>query len=401
MHDAKSGGAAGVPREMAWCMTVLQPGRSVRLLLFYRRMLDGLELLDPARLPPGRKAGVAVAISVLATGLRYALDPVLPAGLPFITYFPSVILISMLCGAGAGAVASLALGVLGLWLFGIPGGLGGPVLYATALAAFVLIAGLCVAAVDLMHRALRRAEAARAEAARLARSRDLMFRELQHRISNNLSVIAGYLSVQRRRLSDPQARQALEEANARISVVAQLQRLLHDPSDENVRVSCFMAKAAAEMLAAAGAAGRITLTVEDADVRVWAADAIPLGLIATEMIANAVEHGFADGMPGRIGIAVERIGPDHGRLTVQDNGRGLPEGFDLESGSGLGLTVARGFAAQIGGCIRLCRRDTGGTSAEVEFRCRGVPDPSPDPETQTARTVTGPGRAAGRVAAAA
>ena len=103
MHDAKSGGAAGVPREMAGCMTVLQPGRSVRLLLFYRRMLDGLELLDPARLPPGRKVGVAVAISVLATGLRYALDPVLPAGLPFITYFPSVILISMLCGAGAGA----------------------------------------------------------------------------------------------------------------------------------------------------------------------------------------------------------------------------------------------------------------------------------------------------------
>jgi two-component sensor histidine kinase len=333
----------------------------------------------------------------VATVLRYLISPVLPPGLPFVTYFPSVVLIGVFCGALLGAVSTLLLGLAGIVLFSIPEGLGSLGLYAWGYAFFVIVSGIGVVSVDAMHHAVRRAEIAREEAARHAAARDLMFSELQHRVSNNLAVIAGYLAAQRRRLTDPAARDALEEANARIKTVAQLQRLLHDPSQQRIKVSCFVAQAAAEMLSTAGASKKIGLSVAGAPVEVDARDAVPLGLIATEMIANAIEHGFGEGGSGDIIITVEAAGPGRGRLRVRDGGKGLWQGFDLSAASGLGMTVAAGFAQQLEGRIDLQNAEGGGAVATIEFRAitPGMVDaPAASDKTATAQTVSGPGRAA-------
>lgn len=62
-------------------------------------------------------------------------------------------------------------------------------------------------------------------------------------------------------------------------------------------------------------------------------------------------------------------GPEAGRafLEIRDDGRGLPDGFDVERTGSLGLTIARQFAEQLGGTLAMERRPEGGTEARLEF----------------------------------
>ncbi len=177
------------------------------------------------RLPLWRQWPVAQSAATLALvgfslGVRVAVDHVVPPGFPFVTFFPAVILSAFLFGICNGCMAAILCGVAAWWFFIAPasnyvltpGGLAAMLLYC-----FVVVTELCV--IYLMqkaHGALVR-ERARCEA--LATSREIMFNELQHRVSNNLQVAAGLMSLQRRRITDPDAIAALDEAIRRLGTI--------------------------------------------------------------------------------------------------------------------------------------------------------------------------------------
>jgi two-component sensor histidine kinase len=86
------------------------------------------------------------------------------------------------------------------------------------------------------------------------------------------------------------------------------------------------------------------------------------------LLANTLEHGFPGDRAGQIGVSLAATS-EEGRalLLIRDNGKGLPDGFDIEQARSLGLSIARQFAKQLGGTLVMERRPEGGTEARLEF----------------------------------
>jgi two-component system, sensor histidine kinase PdtaS len=324
--------------------TTDQPGRATS-----RPILDRISDATIAPRSPVIRWAFAAAAFVVATALRFVLDPYLPEGFPYLTFFPAIALTAFLTGSVPGSVVA-ALGFVVAWYFFIPPYRSFAIQPQTALALllFALVVTIEIGLVHMMRRALRRLAAAEAAAQGTARSSSLMFAELQHRVSNNLAVVSSLLAMQRRQVSDPDAARALEGAVARVNVVSRLSRLLHDPQAQAVDFGAFLRAMIPDAVEASGIGDRVTVTVAAEPVILPADKAVPLGLVATELLSNALEHGFPEGRRGRIQVSLTETSPDSALLVIRDDGAGLPDGFDLERTRSLGLMIARQFAGQIG-----------------------------------------------------
>ncbi|MFL1460870.1 sensor histidine kinase [Roseococcus sp. DSY-14] len=327
-----------------------------------------LQTLAEVALRPRRAAfrwGFATAAFVLALGLRLWLDPVLPPGFPFLTFFPAVILTAFLCGVKAGSAVAVA-SFLAAWWFFIPPFASFTFTAASlvALGFFAAIAAVDILLIHVMTRALERVQEERERNRRLAESRQALFTEMQHRVSNNLLTMASLLAIQTRGVTDPAARRALEEAQRRLQLVSRIHRQLHDPDLAAVEMPPFLHALTADVLEAAGAA-EVRWEVRAAPLSLPAERAIPLALVTAELVANALEHGFAGGgRPGTLLVALEAVA-GRAELRVHDDGAGLPAGFRAEESRSLGLTVVRQLAAQLGGEFSL--HDAAGTEARLRF----------------------------------
>lgn len=301
---------------------------------------------------------------VVATLLRMILDPYLPAGFPFLTYFPAVALTAVLAGTRPGLVLA-TLCYLGSWYLFIPPYrslvLDGP--SAIALALYGVVVGTELSLVYIMRRALKRLAAAEAAAREQARSRTLMFQELQHRVSNNLAVVGSLLHLQRRSVKDADAAHALEASAARVNVVSRLNRLLHDPQAQQIDFGAFLRAVVPDAVAAAGTGDRVKVSVTAEPVVLPADKAVPLGLVATELLSNALEHGFPKGGRGNVRVSLE-AGEGRAQLAIRDDGAGLPQDFDLDRSRSLGLQIARQFAGQLGATLSIT--DEGGVVSRLE-----------------------------------
>ncbi|MFC2158327.1 sensor histidine kinase, partial [Acidobacteriota bacterium] len=101
------------------------------------------------------------------------------------------------------------------------------------------------------------------------------------------------------------------------------------------------------------------------DISINVNQAIPLGLIVNELITNALKHAFPGGKKGRIRISLKLNKNKERVLTVSDDGIGLPQNFDLESTTTLGMVIVNDLVKQID--ARLIIRKSRGTAFTVIF----------------------------------
>ena len=331
-------------------------------------VLESISRWNPALIPLPVRLALAALAGVLAIGLRILVDDDLPVGFPFVTIFPVVILVAFFLGTPAGLGVSLVGGMAAWYLFIPPfGSLASGWDTLVALIFYAFIVATEIGLIHLAQRALRALEAERQANALLAEQRKLMFHELQHRVSNNLATVSGLLKLQRRMVDDDGAGAALDDSVRRIDLVARLMRHLHDPEGQTVDMARFLTEAGRDMLESGGAVGRVALKVAAEPLLVGPEVSVPLGLIATELVANTLEHGFPDEAGGEIRVSLATAEPGRARLRILDDGRGLPEGFDIARTRSLGLSIARQFAKQLGGTLEMERRPEGGTEARLEF----------------------------------
>lgn len=316
----------------------------------FGRKLEHLPLL-------GKRRAVAYAITLgfcaFAWWLRLVLDPLFPPGFPYLTFFPAVILASFLFGRGPGLVAALLCGLLA-WYFFIPPFHSFALGRGTGVALFFYVG---VVAVDIllvhwMQVANARLAAERERNARLAARTEILFEELQHRVSNNLQMVGAMLSLQRRAVADGEAKRAIGEAAAKLQLIGRIQRRLYGSRGEPLALDAFVTALVEDLAESAGKPG-IRHVVEANSALLLPPDrAIPLALIVAEAIANAVEHGFADRETGSIVVRVFT----HDSLlslTIHDDGRGVPATFDVAAVGSLGLRIARSLAQGMGAELRI------------------------------------------------
>jgi two-component system, sensor histidine kinase PdtaS len=205
---------------------------------------------------------------------------------------------------------------------------------------------------------------------RLLVSKDATIREIHHRVKNNLQTVSSLLRLQGRRLESPEAKAAIDEAVRRIRSIALVHEILSRGQGDDVSFAEVVQPIVDMVSEALVAPDRpITFQVVGQGPRLQASMASSLAVVLTELLQNAVEHGYPPGSTGGT-VTIELVtSPIELVVRVHDDGVGLPAGFDPERSSGLGLTIVRTLAfGDLGGRVFLRPTDgTGGTGAVAEL----------------------------------
>jgi two-component sensor histidine kinase len=177
---------------------------------------------------------------------------------------------------------------------------------------------------------------------RLLLSKDATIREIHHRVKNNLQTISSLLRLQARRLTHPEAIAAVGESVRRIRTIALVHEALsREPGDDVTFIEIVrpLLRLADEGLQSPDRPVRFT--VQGDGGRIPAAIATPLSVVLTELLQNAVDHGFPEGSGGgSVVVHLQNTGREL-HLTVVDDGRGVDGSFRLDDATGLGLSIVR------------------------------------------------------------
>ncbi|HEY2773220.1 MAG TPA: histidine kinase dimerization/phosphoacceptor domain -containing protein [Candidatus Binatia bacterium] len=180
--------------------------------------------------------------------------------------------------------------------------------------------------------------------------KEILLREIHHRVKNNLQIISSMLSLQSDRSSDDEMRQVFHESEIRIRAMALVHEQLYRSGDlSRVDLARYLETLARQVIRYFGRDDcHVDVRVAEAVREVSVDQAIPIGLIVNELVANAVKHGFARLRSGC--ITVELTGSDQSRtLVVSDDGSGFPGELDLAASESLGLKLVQALVEQLGG----------------------------------------------------
>jgi two-component system, sensor histidine kinase PdtaS len=190
-------------------------------------------------------------------------------------------------------------------------------------------------------------------------TKDATIREIHHRVKNNLQTVAALLRLQARRIGSASGREALEEAVRRVGAIAVVHETLSQTYEEEVEFDAVADQLLAlvrEVGTESAAAGGVRLRRTGSFGTVGSDVATPLAMVLTEVLQNAMEHGFPDGRAGTIEVTASRT-PAGLEVRVTDDGVGLPPGFDPEASSSLGLSIVRTLIGELAGSLQMDRRE--------------------------------------------
>jgi two-component system, sensor histidine kinase PdtaS len=314
-----------------------------------------------------RHAG-GLGVFAAALSLRFQIDGALPEGFPFLTFFPAVVVTAFVLGTGP-AIVSAALGLLASWYFFIQPFESFAISGATALALgfYIFMATVSIAIIDRLNHAKIRLQMERETAMRLADENQTRFAEAHHRIGNNLQAISSLLIIQSRSISDPAAKRALMDSVQRIGAIADIQRQFNDMRDQgglfDQRFVMDLAKSTIEL---ADLGDKFDLTVDIDGVTLDPVKLTAVALVMLECVNNSLEHAVPPNGKCMLHIALKNHENQGWKvLTITDNGPGVPESFDLETTSSIGMKVISAFSHQIKGNFSI--RKNGGTVCRLEF----------------------------------
>ena len=185
-------------------------------------------------------------------------------------------------------------------------------------------------------------------------TKDATIREIHHRVKNNLQTVAALLRLQARRMESTSARSALEEAVRRVGSIAIVHETLSQAVEENVDFDEIADRLGSMVTEVSAVGDSVRVRREGAFGVLNSGAATALAMVLTEVLQNAVQHGYSGDSPGGTIVVSPRrlVGRLH--VTVDDDGRGLPDGFDLDAATNLGLSIVRTLVeSELGGQLTL------------------------------------------------
>lgn len=196
----------------------------------------------------------------------------------------------------------------------------------------------------------------------------VLLQEVHHRVKNNLQIISGLIKMQSRTINDPSAKESLKSCENRIMTLAMVHEALYRSEDlSEISAREHFSNLAGNLVDSLTHAGlmKIKLDLDIRDVSLPINIAIPCSLIINEVLSNSIKYAFAGRDSGALSVVFR---PENGGyfLSVSDDGVGVPEDFDLENASSLGLRLVRRLATQqLGGTVEI--RANKGTSFIFRF----------------------------------
>lgn len=304
--------------------------------------MENLLLLLPDR---PQSVVVRYLLTTLIVGICFLLQVGVEMQSGFFGFFlllPGIFIASLIFDRGSGfyaTVLSTALSVLVLMRPG--GGFGLLSQHLVPLVLFLLI-GLGLATVsEGLRKALERA-------VRAERVKDLALYELNHRIRNDLAMMASVLELQTRAQTDPGAKAAFRSAVGRIHVIANAHdHLLPRDDQSSIDMKEYLTDCCRHLADTLRDVRPIAVNVEADPIYLPSDKAVPVGLMVNELATNAFKYAFPDDRAGTITVRFRNRSDRELELVVEDNGKGCPQGAK----EGLGSRIVRLLARQLKGDV--------------------------------------------------
>lgn len=228
---------------------------------------------------------------------------------------------------------------------------------------------------------------------RLLLSKEAAIREIHHRVKNNLQTIASLLQLQARRTDSDKAKEALSQSVRRIRSIALVHEMLSREAGGWLPFNSILYPLLRDVEEGIVGERRIRFAIDGEAGILPAEVATPLAVVLTELLQNAVEHGFVsvddDEPDSELCWVRVRLRREDGsmRVEVEDNGSGFPAGFDVDDQGGLGLKIVRALVAgELNGEIEIRTGD------EAAGGCVAVTFPVPfSPQVDALAVDGGPG----------
>jgi len=197
--------------------------------------------------------------------------------------------------------------------------------------------------------------------------REILIKETHHRVKNNLMVISSLLSLQARYIKDKEAQGIFKESQNRARSMALIHEKLYQTTDlKKIDFGDYIQKLSLELLRTYSDKSKdIKMDFEVENHLLDINTSIPLGLIVNELITNSLKHAFVKNKKGQIKIKFTKENEKY-VFEVSDNGIGLPNNFDIEKTSTLGLSLVFNLVNQIDG--KLDYEGNNGTRFTIKFK---------------------------------
>jgi PAS domain S-box-containing protein len=197
------------------------------------------------------------------------------------------------------------------------------------------------------------------------KEKELLLKEIHHRVKNNLQVISSLLGMQSQLVTDGQAREAYADSIRRVRSMALVHEKLYRSGDlSQIDFQEYLHAVARDLGNSLKREG-VSLRVEAEKIMLGIDVAVPCGLIANELVSNALKHAFARREQGSVVVSFRRLNATTLQLDVHDDGIGFPRGSDYRTMTSMGMSIIRTLTEQISGTLMF--DGTAGTRFSVVY----------------------------------
>lgn len=180
--------------------------------------------------------------------------------------------------------------------------------------------------------------------------KEVLLKEIHHRVKNNMQMVSSLLNLQSMRVNDETVKGAIEEGKNRVKSMALIHQNLYQ--EEHVGVINFeeyISQLIGHLVTSYGQQNEPKVHLDTGGITLDIDTAVPLGLIVNELVTNSFKYGLKDLEEPCLSIILMAQDERKVRLSVSDNGPGMPEGFSLTEARSLGLRLVSQLTRQLYG----------------------------------------------------
>ncbi|WP_158286597.1 histidine kinase dimerization/phosphoacceptor domain -containing protein [Chitinophaga sp. S165] len=202
---------------------------------------------------------------------------------------------------------------------------------------------------------------------RLLKEKEWLIKEVHHRVKNNLQIVMSLLNTQSNFLESEAALAAIKDSAHRMQSISLIhQKLYQSEYLSLVNMPSYIHELVHYLEDSYRGVRRIYFDMHIAPIDLDVSQAVPMGLILSEAVTNAIKYAFPDDRAGCITISLDYVAPEHLLLMISDNGAGLPADVDFAAGKSLGVRLIQTFSAQLEGELSIESKD--GLTIRLLFR---------------------------------
>jgi two-component sensor histidine kinase len=202
---------------------------------------------------------------------------------------------------------------------------------------------------------------------KLLKEKEWLIKEVHHRVKNNLQMVTSLLYSQSVYLEDKAAKLAVNDSLRRMQAMSLIHQKLYQADETTTLI--FMPEYIDDLVhylqESFDSGNRISFKQAVDLIDLDISQAVPLGLIITEGVVNAIKYAFLNGQAGIVSIKLAHDGTDSLLLNVADNGCGFPPGTEKLERNSLGLDLMQGLARQLNGRFNI--ENNNGVQITVKF----------------------------------